>query len=73
MINHLSKYLGGLNKLYDGQYLYVPYQLSKEFFLFNNTTLNTPNEVRIRFIDVINIEQIPIDLINILFRLYVKI
>jgi hypothetical protein len=30
MINHLSKYLGGLQKLYDGQFLYVPHQLSKE-------------------------------------------
>ncbi|CAF1367290.1 unnamed protein product [Adineta steineri] len=69
MINHLSKFVGTSYKLYDGQFLYVPYQLSKEFFLFNNTTLNTPNEVRIRFIDTINIEQIPIDLINILFRL----
>jgi hypothetical protein len=30
MINHLSKYLGGLYKLYDGQFIYVPHQLSKE-------------------------------------------
>jgi len=30
MLNHLSKHLGGLYKLYDGQFIYVPYQLSKE-------------------------------------------
>jgi hypothetical protein len=30
MINHLSKHLGGLYKLYDDQYIYVPRQLSKE-------------------------------------------
>jgi len=30
MINHLSKYLGGLYKLYDGEFIYVPHQLSKE-------------------------------------------
>lgn len=30
MINHLAKHLGGLNKLYDGEFLYVPHQLLKE-------------------------------------------
>ena len=30
MINHLAQSLGGLQKLYDGQFLYVPFQLSKE-------------------------------------------
>ncbi|CAF4219157.1 unnamed protein product, partial [Rotaria sp. Silwood2] len=69
MINHLSKYLGDLHKLYDGQFIYVSHQLSKETFIFNNTTMNIPNEVRIRYIETINIEQIPIDLINVLFRL----
>ncbi|CAF0725401.1 unnamed protein product [Rotaria sordida] len=69
MINHLSKYLGDLHKLYDGQFIYVSRQLLKETFIFNNTTINTPNEVRIQYIETINIEQIPIDLINVLFRL----
>ncbi|CAF1090747.1 unnamed protein product [Adineta ricciae] len=69
MINHLSKYVGSLYKLYDGEFLYVPRQLSKEVFVFNNTASNIPNEVRIRFVDTIDIEQIPVDLVNILFRL----
>ncbi|CAF4486977.1 unnamed protein product [Rotaria sp. Silwood1] len=69
MINHLSKCLGDLHKLYDGQFIYVSRQLLKETFVFNNTTINTPNEVRIRYIETINIEQIPMDLINVLFRL----
>lgn len=30
MINQLSKHLGSLYKLYDGQFLYVPQQLLKE-------------------------------------------
>jgi hypothetical protein len=30
MINQLSKHLGGLYKLYDGQHIYVPYPFSKE-------------------------------------------
>ncbi|CAF3933312.1 unnamed protein product [Rotaria magnacalcarata] len=69
MINHLSKTLGDLHKLYDGQFMYVPNPLSKEAFIFNNTKINTPNEVRIKYSDTINIEEIPIDLINSLFRL----
>ncbi|CAF2971962.1 unnamed protein product [Rotaria sp. Silwood2] len=28
MINHLSKYLGDLHKLYDGQFIYVSHQFS---------------------------------------------
>ncbi|CAF4506390.1 unnamed protein product [Rotaria socialis] len=69
MINHLSKTLGDLHKLYDGQFMYVPNPLSKEAFIFNNTKVNTPNEVRLKYSDTINIEEIPIDLINSLFRL----
>lgn len=30
MVNHLSKFFGDLHKLYDGEYMYVPHQLSKE-------------------------------------------
>lgn len=30
MIHELSQALNGLQKLYDGQFMYVPYQLSKE-------------------------------------------
>ena len=58
MINQL----GGFYKLYDGENMYVPHQISREIFLFNT------NEIRLRFIETVNIEQIPIDLINILFR-----
>lgn len=68
MINQLAQSLNGLQKLYDGQFIYVPNQLSKEFFLLDDPICQSSNEIRVRFIDTLSIEQIPIDLVNILFR-----
>ncbi|CAF1390078.1 unnamed protein product, partial [Didymodactylos carnosus] len=69
-VSELRQYIGP-QLLYDGSFIYLPQRLQKDEMAFKKTSdtdTDGPDEIAIRLMEILSIDQMPIDLVNIIFK-----